>query len=116
MKGLEEYIKVNGRHFTVELAEYVCKNTKCFKWNIEQIYTAIDKEVWYNTTESTLGDIVFLVNTNSHFYDSKKECISKTLSYIGDINNTEKPFTLFVCGLYHNKIDFDFNKYIKGEP
>ena len=89
MIGLKEYIKKYGKHFTEELVHDVVPK---IRWNKKQIEEALHKKVWYNVTESTIGDILYLVNT---FYDKedcdgyprKNKCISHTLLYIGDYNN-----------------------------
>ena len=89
MKGLEEYIKVHGRHFTEELAYDVSLSKK---WNKRQIEDVIQRKVWYNVTGSTMGDIVYLINRyydDKDFigYGKKSKCVTYTLLYIGDFRN-----------------------------
>lgn len=89
MKGLNEYIKKHGKHFTEKLA-YDAALSK--KWNKKQIVDAIRGRVWYNVTGSTIGDIIYLVNEcyddeNFMGYGKKSKCIIYTLLYIGDYKN-----------------------------
>ena len=89
MKGLDEYIKKHGKHFTEELA-YEAALSK--RWNKKQIEDTLQKMVWYNVTESTIGDIIYLVNEcyddeNFMGYGKKLKCISYTLLYIGNFRN-----------------------------
>ena len=58
MKGLRQYIKKHGKHFTEELAY----KTAGKRWSSTQIEKATQREVYYNVTASTLGDIVYLAN------------------------------------------------------
>ena len=112
MKGLQQYIEKHGKHFTVELAEAAIKP----KWSSEDIEKAANKKVYYNVTESTMGDIIFLVNL-IYYCDwmpfTKNDCIDFALSYVGD-------FKWFSGALFSGwtdliskcGFDFDFSKYI----
>jgi hypothetical protein len=111
MKGLKNYIKKHGKHFTEELAYSI---SPCLRWNKEQIEDTIQKKVWYNTTSSTIGDIVYLVN-NCYEGAAKSKCINYALLYIGDFRNYENPFEDWLteisnCGTL--KDCFDFTPYI----
>jgi hypothetical protein len=91
MKGLNEYIKKHGKHFTEELA-YDAALSK--RWNRKQIEDAIQRKVWYNVTGSTIGDIIYLVNEcyddeNFMGYGKKDKCLSYTLAFVGDYRNYE---------------------------
>lgn len=107
MKGLQEYIKEHGRHFTVELAcDVVCK-----KWDAKQIEKAAQSKVYYNVTESTLGDIVYLVNSYKHLFGckTKRECITYALILVEDYSTTRRnPFDWWV----EETEDFDLTLYI----
>ena len=121
MKGLREYIKKHGKHFTEELA-YDAAFSK--RWNKKQIEEAIQNRVWYNVTGSTLGDIIYLVNEcyddgiigDMLGYNKKSKCISYTLLYIGDFNNYGgKLFDEWLAEIRQHdffKGDFDFTPYI----
>ena len=89
MKGLKEYIRKHGRHFTEELAYDAALSRK---WNKKQVEDAIQKKVWYNVTGSTIGDIIYLVNEcyddeNTFGYGRKNRCINYTLAFVGDYRN-----------------------------
>ena len=57
MKGLKEYLKKHGNHFTEQLAYDAALNRR---WNKKQIENSIRNRVWYNVTDSSIGDIIYL--------------------------------------------------------
>ena len=103
MKGLMAYIAKHGRHFTTELA---IKVIDC-KWKSSEVEKASDKVVYYNVTEATLGDIVFLVNLFSDSFP-KRRCIKYALDIIGDVNYTNYAFNAWLL----SNENIDLNKYI----
>lgn len=121
MKGLEEYIKKHGKHFTEKLA-YDAALSK--RWNKKQIEDAIQGKVWYNVTGSTIGDIIYLVNEcyddgligDMVGYNKKSRCISYTLLYIGDFKNYGgRLFDQWLEEIEHLDFfrdNFDFTPYI----
>lgn len=84
MKGLEQYIKKHGRHFTKELAMRATGG----RWNTEDIMPKVESLVYYNVTGSTVGDIVFLVNfakdSGKPFLKTKHQCIKFALCIVGE--------------------------------
>lgn len=118
MKGLNEYIKKHGKHFTEDLA-YDAAFSK--KWNKKQIEDVLQGMVWYNVTGSTIGDIIYLVNEcyddeNFMGYGKKHKCISYTLLYIGDFKNYGgKLFDEWLEEMKQHRVirdNFDFTPYI----
>lgn len=110
MKGLKEYVKKHGKHFTVELAVHAVKP----RWKPKQIEETIKKEVWYNVTESTLGDIVFLVNHAGFYHNcipfcSKYRCIRYALDIVGNVKCNGLAFQNW---LSVQEDDMDFTEYI----
>lgn len=107
MKGLRKYIRKHGRHFTEELAYEAAGR----KYNARQVEKAAQKKVYYNVTGSTLGDMVYLTNSNFNGWGFS--------SISGSIN-----YTLYFVGQYkfhggflfeqwlHGLDDFDFTPYI----
>lgn len=84
MKGLRQYIKKHGRHFTEELAITITKG----RWSSSEIMKKAESMVYYNVTGSTIGDIVFMTNyakdTGKPFYKTKHNCIRFALDIAGD--------------------------------
>lgn len=109
MKGLKQYIRRHGRHFTEELALAVTD-----KWNVEQVMSSAQKKVYYNVTSATDGDIVYLVNAcNALDGLSKGESLNISLSIVGDyIGGKEYAFRYFIGTAKLHKPDFDFTPYI----
>lgn len=103
MNGLRKYMAKHGRHFTLELA---VKVLDC-KWNVSEIEKAFDRVVYYNVSEATLGDIVFLVNLFSYSLP-KQECIRYALNIVGDINTNGYAFNVWLL----SNEDIDLNKYV----
>lgn len=84
MKGLRQYIRKHGRHFTEELAITITKG----RWNSSEIMKKAESMVYYNVTGSTIGDIVFLANyakdTGKSFYRTKYSCVRFALDIAGE--------------------------------
>ena len=84
MKGIKQYIKKHGRHFTEELAMSATKG----RWNTEEIMPKVETYVYYNVTGSTIGDIVYLVNfakdSGRSFLKTKHQCIKFALCIVGE--------------------------------
>lgn len=101
MKGLKEYISKHGNHFTEKLAIAVMDN----KWNPSEIEKSSETMVYYNVSEATLGDIVFLVNKykKNHCRATKKRCLKYALDIVGDYSSNGYAFTLF--SLMNSSID-----------
>ena len=110
MKSLKRYIKHHGLHLTTKLASDIVVT----KWSPEEIYKSSQVKVYYNTTSSTMGDIVYLVNVGwKEMKWSKSKCIDFALSIVGDYNLGEGfAFRHFMDTLHLNKKDFDFTPYI----
>lgn len=109
MKGLKQYIRKHGRHFTNELALAVTE-----KWNVEQVMSSAQKKVYYNVTSATDGDIVYLVNAFSAFDGlSKGESLNISLNIVGDyIGGKEYAFRYFIATTRFHNPGFDFTPYI----
>ena len=109
MKGLKEYIEKHGKHFTIELAYDVSGK----RWSIEQLEKAIQDEVYYNVTASTIGDMLYLTNmvymSGSVVFNTIRKCTSYMLGIIGNFDFYEP--TIFDDWLCIEK-DFDFTPYI----
>jgi len=109
MKGLRQYIRKHGKHFTEELAMTVTKG----KWNSSEIMEKAESMVYYNVTGSTIGDIVFLTNyagnEGTSFHRTKHNCIRHALHIIEDY--TFREGAIFSMWIKETN-DFDFTPYI----
>lgn len=103
MKGLKEYVAKHGLHFTEELAyDIVGKH-----WIYEDIDKALQKEVYYNVSGCTPGDIIYCVNIAG--LHRKKDIVNFLIEYIlCDVGFSDR---LFNSWSTINK-DFDFTPYI----
>lgn len=112
MKGLEEYIKVHGRHFTEELAKDVTDR----KWNTARVISSAQKKAYYNVTGSTSGDMVYLMDMFCYFLSDQytySRGINLMLRWVGDYNKTGSPFCMWITSMFlKEKDDFDFTPYI----
>lgn len=111
MKGLKEYIRKHGKHFTEKLAYKVVGK----RWSGKQIERAAQKKVYYNVTGSTLGDMIYLTNEVSSKWDipALYTCTKFTLYIIGDYEyHGGKVFTSWLEELEEMGISFDFTPYI----
>ena len=106
MKGLKKFIDKYGKHFTEELVWDVI----LLKWNPKDIEESAQKRVYYNVTEATLGDMVYLV----HYYaDNRKvKGIKCMLDFIGNVRNNGRAFTewVYISALMGKK--YDLTPYI----
>ena len=114
MKGLEEYLKRNGNHFTRKLADTVVSG----KWDVDTIMKDAQKKVYYNVIGSTSGDMCYMVHwlyehegwPEAH---DKKSSIKWMLWMVGDYRVSS---AYFFCEWLWNtckeKKDFDFTPYI----
>lgn len=114
MKGLEEYLKRNGFHFTKELAS---KETTS-KWKVDTVLEDAQRQVYYNVTESTPGDMFYITNwlynhdgwPEAH---DKKSSIKIMLWMVGNYRlGTKYFFWEWLWNKCRNKKDFDFTPYI----
>jgi hypothetical protein len=108
MKGLRQYVRKHGNHFTEELAMTVTRG----RWTSSEIMEKAESMVYYNVTGSTVGDIVFLTNyaknTGESFYRTKHSCVKFALNIIEEYALRE---TMFIKWVGDNK-DFDLTEYI----
>jgi hypothetical protein len=111
MKGLNEYIKKYGKHFTEELARDVTKR----QWNSCKIVRDAQKKVYYNVTGSTVGDMVYLMDMSCYLLSEQytyNRGIKMMLYWVGNYNKTGSPFLIWLNSLSSNNEDFDFTPYI----
>lgn len=105
MKGLGEYLKKYGRHFTEELA----KDVIYVKWDMAQINKALNRKVYYNVTSSTSGDILYLINYMGNICGGNKtKSIDWALYCVGTYCMKEIAFNTWFSSLRNN---FDFRPY-----
>lgn len=113
MRGLKRYIRKHGYHFTEQLALDAALNKR---WNWEQVEKELHRRVWFNVTDSTVGDMLYLVNEcydedNFMGYGKKSKCVSYAILYVGD-------FRYYGGSLFKRWLDdipdssFDFTPYI----
>lgn len=113
MRGLERYIEKHGRHFTSKLAVTVTGG----KWDSSRIERDAQKQVYYNVTGSTLGDMVYLMDL---MYDrlyplgeyTPNRGLKMMLSWVGDFKKTEVPFSIWLTFMTSDNVEFDFTPYI----
>ena len=111
MKGLKRYIAKHGRHFTEELASAVTRRN----WNPSKIEQEAQKRVYYNVTGTTLGDMVYMMDTFQYYLNGDytlRKGINMMLSWIGDYNKAGSPFCMWVTVSEYHKEDFDLTPYI----
>ena len=82
MKGLKQYLKKHGAHFTEELTRDIIP----IRWSIGTIEASIKDEVWFNCWSSTKGDRFYLVNLVAFIFpnQSKRYCIDFMLEKMSD--------------------------------
>ena len=105
MKGLEKYIAKNGKHFTEKLALSVVES----RWKLSDIINSSETIVYYNVSEATQGDLIYLVNTyykNTH--SSKRRCVKEALKVVEDVNANGYAFSSW----HSENIYFDFTEYL----
>ena len=103
MKGLDRYIRKHGKHFTEKLAYKVAGR----RWSGRQIEKAAQRKVYYNVTDSTDGDMFFLVNYFGTRFN-KIDAINLMLTLVGDYYSTGLAF-MYWCSTNE---DFDLTAYI----
>ena len=109
MKGLEAYLNKHGKHFTEELASVV---TMC-KWDSFKVMEEAQRHVYYNVTDSTVGDFVYLVNKTYNDgilrSNTKRNCVCSVLCVVGSYDNgRDAAFSDWL----EDVVDFDFTPYI----
>ena len=106
MKGLKEYIKKHGKHFTEELAYEAAGR----KWSLKDIERSTQKKVYYNVTGTSMADMTYHVN-RIHLDTgwSKRKCIGLTLKIVGDYKVGRD---LALRNFIHRDKAFDFTPYI----
>lgn len=113
MKGLEEYVKKHGSHFTDELAIKVTHR----KWDPSKVVKAAQKKVYYNVTESTAGDMVYLLDMAYERLSplgqyTNNRGITSMLSWVQDYKKTGSAFTIWLTVMVVKEKSFDFTPYI----
>ena len=104
MKGLKKYIDRYGYHFTESLSHDVSKH----RWTSKDLIKRLENKVYYNVTESSLGDMLYIINACDDT-KSGKEGIKYMLSIVEDFNYYGgKIFKEWL----HQVEDFDFTPYI----
>ena len=99
MKGLKEYLRKHGRHFTEELAHAVMGNT----WTYDEIDAIIQKKVYYNVSGCTKGDIVYFCNGMNLY--TKHDIIKNVIPMLMTVDAYEDIFTLW-AKVYGDCFDF----------
>ena len=111
MKGLQEYIKKHGKHFTEDLALKVSGG----KFSADQVAKAAQERVYYNVTGSTLGDMIWLTNEiyNGYKFRTAGRCVVYTLNIVGDYKyHGGALFKSWLEELREDNQTFDFTPYI----
>ena len=110
MSGLEQYIKIHGKHLTEELVGriYSCR------WSSEDILNSAQRKVYYNVISATPGDILYIiykVYTLNKW--SKSKCIDYCLSIIGDYSfHDNYIFDDYLEMLQEKNIEINFEDFI----
>ena len=108
MKGLRRYIARHGRHFTTELAMRVID---C-RWNSSEVQSTAERVVYYNVSEATLGDMVYLANlcyrSSLPLKLSKARCVRKALDIVGDVKANGYAFETWIA----SGGDIDLRNYL----
>ena len=112
MKGLHEYIRKYGVHFTEDLALSITSGN----FDSKVIINKTQNKVYYNVTKSTIGDMVYLVNITYNDSSDKKisldNCIKNMLYLVEDYKKTGYPFLTWLGDIIVKDIRFDFTPYI----
>lgn len=110
MKGLEEYIKAHGMHFTDRLATDLSDG----RWTITRVRKTTQKKIYYNVTKSTFGDMLYIIDmVCSSQKTSVNEGVRYALDIVGDFYVGEGyAFGHFINSLILDDKDFDFTPYI----
>ncbi len=105
LKGLKEYIDKHGEHFTKELAEDVLNTST------DRVITLLNKEVWYNVSDATIGDILYLYKY-SDLVTSNRNKVKFVINVVNDVNSSGIAFSSWLGRLIIEGRDFDFQKYV----
>lgn len=116
---LEEYIKLNGHHFTRELAEevvdrFVSVNPKITFEKTEELLKHSDDTL---PEDVTIGDLFVMVNEirATHSTTTVKSDVHAFSLVVENLNNPNKDNDLFddwIDILVRRKEDIDWNKYV----
>lgn len=106
MKGLQAYIRKHGQHFTPELAYDVMGR----RWTFQEIDKALCKEVYYNVSGCTPGDIIYYCNSIKP--SNKKEFVSWMKAGLQNIVTSSLLFPVWLSLVKSYKPDFDFTPYV----
>ena len=107
VKGLKEYIKKHGKHFTKELAYAVAGR----KYSSDEVEEYLQKKVYYNVVGYTIGDITYVFNALASCYN-KRERRTFVLMSLSDYSQYGIIFPDFLDATRRHKPDFDFTPYI----
>lgn len=98
MKGLQEYIDRYGYHFTESLVQ----DALPIRLKYQEIMKIADKMVWYNVTQATSGDILYLVNKDCHdcilSKRQGKRSVLKMVEVVGNYSEKDKWFKEWLTG------------------
>lgn len=110
MKGLKKYIAKYGRHFTEELV-------KCsipIVLSEKDIHRVSSRKVWYNVSQATRWDIVYLANLAYSYrkckgFNTKTKCVQYALDIVGNYCNRDCAFNTWLSTVDRK---FDFNPFL----
>ena len=107
MKGLREYVKKHGMHFTEKLA----LDAIPLRWDAEKVKQATQKKVYYNVTGASSGDMLYLVGiANKKTLD---KCIDFMINVISDYGFSDGlVFSAWYCLREACKDNVDLTEYI----
>lgn len=114
MKGLEEYLKKHGYHFTKRLANAVVSG----KWDVDTVMENAQKHVYYNVIGSTSGDMCYMVYwlyrhdgwPQAH---DKRSSIKTMLWMVGNHTVSSRYFfSEWLGNKARERSDFDFTPYL----
>lgn len=107
MKGLKEYIKKHGQHFTIELAYAIAGR----KYSSDEVENYLQEKVYYNVVGHTIGDITYIFNILDSYYN-KRERRKYVITSLGNYAQHGILFPDFISVTEHYRPDFDFTPYI----
>ena len=107
MKGLREYVKKHGMHFTEKLA----LDAIPLRWDAEKVKQATQKKVYYNVTGASSGDMLYLVGIADE--KSLDKCIDFMINVIGNYEYSNGlVFSAWCCLKEASKDNVDLTEYI----
>ena len=118
MIGLKEYIDRHGLHFTEELAAEAIKSFGDDLWDASKVDAMLQKRVYYNTTGTTKGDIVYIANMARSILFQKEEnlqkkCLEYIISVIQGVEGYDGiAFSSGAAGMEFKEEDFDLTIYL----